>query len=74
MAALPLTGHALRKVVIKYHGKFGHKIGRIQQIALMSRIDTCYATSHLYTQTVESTPLGFQGIKCCVQYLASHPH
>ena len=39
MAALPLTGHVLHKAEMKYNGKFGHTIGRIQHIALMSRID-----------------------------------
>ena len=37
--ALPLKGHALHKVEMEYHGKFGHTLGRIQHIALMSRID-----------------------------------
>ena len=36
---LPLIGHALHKVEMEYHGKFGHTLGRIQHIALMSRID-----------------------------------
>ena len=44
LAALPLTGNALHKAEMEYHGKFGHTIGRIQHIALMSRIDLCYAT------------------------------
>ena len=39
LAALPLTGHALHKAELEYHGKFGHKLGRIQHIDLMSRID-----------------------------------
>ena len=74
MAALPLTVHALYKSEIEYHGKFGHTLGRIQHIALMSRIDLCYVTYHLATQTVAPTLPGFQFIKHCVQYLASHPH
>ena len=40
----------------------------------MRRIDLCYATFRLATQTVAPTLLGFQDIKRCVQYLASHPH
>ena len=40
----------------------------------MSRIDLCYTTCHLATQTVSPTLPGFQGIKRCAQYLASHPH
>ena len=39
MAALPLTGDALHKTEMEYHGKLGHTLGRIQHIALMSRID-----------------------------------
>ena len=39
MAALPLTGNVHHKVEMEYHRKFGHYIRRIQQIALMSRID-----------------------------------
>ena len=74
MAALPLTVHALQKAEMEYHGKFGHTLGRIQQIALMSRIDLCYATCRLANQNVAPTLSGFQGIKRCVQYLVSHPH
>ena len=59
---------------MEYHGKFGHTIGRIQHIALMSRIDIYFATCNLATQTVAPTIPDFQGIKRCVQYLASHPH
>ena len=59
---------------MEYHGKFVHTLGRIQHIALMSRIYICYATCRLETQTVTPTLLGFQGIKRCVQYLAILPH
>ena len=74
MAALPLTGHTLHKAEMEYHGKFGHTLGRIQHLALMSRIDICYSNCHIETQTVAPTLPGFQGIKRWVQYLASHPH
>ena len=74
MDVLPLTGHALRKAEIEYHGKFGHALGKIQHIALIVRIDLCYATFCLATQTVAPTLSDFQGIKRCVKYLASHPH
>ena len=74
MADLPLTGYALQKAEMEYHGKFGHTLGRIQHIALMSRIYLCYAACHLATQTVAPTLPGFQGIKRCIQYLASHLH
>ena len=74
MAALPLTGHALHKSEMEYHGKFGHTLWRIQHIALMSRIDICYATCRLANQTVALTIPGLQGIKRCLEYMASHPH
>ena len=74
MSELTLTGHALHKSEMEYHGNFGHKLGRIQHISLISRIDLCYATCCLSTQTVVLTLPGFQGIKRCVQYLASYPH
>ena len=74
MAALPLTGHALNNVEMEYHGKFVHTLGRIQQISLMSIIELCYATCSLATQNVSPTLPNFQGIKRCVQYLASNPH
>ena len=74
MTALTLTGNAPYKAKMEYHGKFGHKLGRIQHIALMRIIDICYATCSLSTQTVAPTLPDFQCIKCCVQYLASHPH
>ena len=74
LAALPLTVHFLHKAELEYHRKFGHKLGRIQHIVLMSIIDLYYATCNLATQTVAPTLPGFQGIKICVQYLASHPH
>ena len=44
MAALPLTGNTLYKTEMKYHGKFGHTLGRILHIALKSLIDIFYAT------------------------------
>ena len=74
MAALPLTGHALHKTEMEYHGKFGHTLGGIQYISLMIRIELFNATCHLATQTVAPTLPVFQGIKRCVQYLDSHPH
>ena len=40
----------------------------------MSRIDIGYATCILSTQTVAPTLPDIQGIKFCVQYMASHPH
>ena len=59
---------------MEYHGKFGHILESIQHISLMSRIDFCYATCRLATQTVAPTLPGLQGIKRCVQYLASQQH
>ena len=40
----------------------------------MSRIYLCCATFRISTQNMTPTLPGFQGIKRCVQYLASHPH
>ena len=40
----------------------------------MSKIDICYATCPLETETMAPTLPGFQGIKLCVHYLESHPH
>ena len=74
MAVLPLPKNALHKEELEYHGKFGHTLGNIQYIAIMIIIDHCYSTCCLDTQTVAPTLPGFQGIKHCVQYLASHPH
>ena len=74
MATLPLTGHALHKAEMGYRGKFVNTLRRIQHISLMSRIYLCYATCHIATQTVAPTLPGFQVIKRCVQYRASHPH
>ena len=74
MAALPLTGHAIHKAEMEYHGKIGHTLVRIQHIALMSRIRVSYTTFRLSTQTVSPTLPGLQGINLCVQYIASHPH
>ena len=39
MDVLQLTGNALHKSEMEYHGNFGHDIGSIQHIACMSRID-----------------------------------
>ena len=74
MDALSLSRHTLHKAEMEYHGKFGHTLGRIQHISLISRIDICYATCILATQTVSPTLPGFQDIKRCVQYLASQSH
>ena len=59
---------------MEYNEKNGHTLGRIQQIALMSRIENFNATCRLSTQSLAHTIPILQGIKCCVQYLASHPH
>ena len=54
--------------------KFGHTLRIIQHISPMSIIDLCYSTCRLAIQTVATTLPAFQGIKRCVQYMASHPH
>ena len=74
MAALSLIIHTFYKSEMEYHRKFGHTLGRIQHISLMRRIVICYSTCCLATQNVAPTLPGFQGIKHCFQYLASHPH
>ena len=40
----------------------------------MRRIAICYTACHLETQTEATTLTGLQGLKLCIQYLASHPH
>ena len=57
-----------------YHDKVGHTLGRIQHIALMSRLDICYTACHLATQIVALIIPGFQVIKLYIQYMANHPH
>ena len=37
--ALLLSVNSLHKVEMEYHGKFGHTLGRIQHITIMSIID-----------------------------------
>ena len=74
MSALSLTGNALHKAEMEYHGKFGHTIGRIQHIALMSRIDIFYTACCLATQTVAPNIPDLQCVKHCIKYLSSHPH
>ena len=59
---------------MEYNGKCGHHIGKIKHISIISIIDICYTSCCLSTQTVAPTLPGFQDIKCCIQYLASHPH
>ena len=59
---------------MEYRSKFGHNLGRIQNIYLMIIINLCYATCHKATQNVGPNITGFQGIKRCVQYLASNQH
>ena len=74
MTALTLTGNFLCKAEMEYNGNFGHTLGRIQKISLMIRIDICYTAWRLSNKTVAPNLSGFQGLKHCIQYLASHPH
>ena len=74
MAGLTLIGNDLRKADMEYNGKFGHTIGRIQHIDIMSRSELFYKTCRIVTQNVAPTLPGFQGLKHCIQFLASHPH
>ena len=74
MSELTFTGNALYKAEMEYYGKFGHTLGSIHHIYLMSIIDICYTICFLATQTVLPTLPGLQVMKRCIQYLASHPH
>ena len=58
---------------MEYHGKFEHKIGRIQHIYIMIRIDIFYTVFYLGTQNMAPTLSSLQGLKCCIQYLDSQP-
>ena len=59
---------------MEYHGKFGHTLEQIQHIAIMRRIDIFDIDWSLGTQTVAPIIPCFQGLKSCIQYLASHPY
>ena len=59
---------------MEYYGKFGHTIGRIQHITLMSIIDIFHTAFPLSNQTVAPTLPVFQGLKRCIQHIDSHPH
>ena len=48
---IPLTGNVLHKEEMEYHGTFGHTLGRIQHIALMSILGIYYATYCIETKT-----------------------
>ena len=74
MAALPLTGNALHKAEMGNHENFGHTLGRIQHIALISIIYSCFKACFIAIHTVAPTLNSFQFIKHCVQYLDIHPH
>ena len=73
MDALPLPGDYLYKAEMEYNGKFGHTLGRIQHINLMSIIEICYKSCHISTKTMAPTITVFQGINNCIQYLDSPP-
>ena len=72
MDALPLTGNNLHKIEMEYYGNIGHTLGRIQWIDPMGIIEIFCANCHIATKTVAPTLPGYQGIKWCVQYLASN--
>ena len=74
MTVITLTINAFHRAEMEYHGKFGHTLGIIYHIALLSKHEICYAICHIETQTVAPTLPGFQGINRCVQYWDSHPH
>ena len=74
MYAFTLTINDLHKAETEYHGNFGHTLVRIKLIALKSRIEICYTSCSLSTQTVAPRLPPFQGINPCIQYLDSHTH
>ena len=74
MATLLLTGSAICKSKMEYHGKFGHTLGRIHRIDIMIRIVICYTACRMVTQTVATIIPCFKGLKICIQYLVSYPH
>ena len=59
---------------MEYNGTFGHNIGRIQNIDLMSRIGICYIACHMATKTMSPNLTGLQCIKHCIQYRDSDPN
>ena len=74
MYEFTLTGNSLNNTEKWYQGIFGHTLGPIHHISIMSRIDIYYTKWFLGTQTVAPTIPGFQGVHHCIPYLASHPH
>ena len=72
MDEINLTGNALRKEKMKYHGKFGHTIGRILNIAFIRRIDIIYTAFRLGNQNVTPTPPGLQVLMSCIKYMDIH--
>ena len=48
---------------MEYLGIFGHTLGWIKHISIMSRIDICYTAWCMENQTVETSIPVFQGIK-----------
>ena len=68
-----LTSNDLRNTEMEYHCKFEHNIVRIHHISIMIRIDILYTACCMGTQNVTPTLPGFQGLKCCTQYLDRHP-
>ena len=40
----------------------------------MSRIENFYTACHRVTKNLTPTLPGFQGLKRCIQHMASHPH
>ena len=74
MAALILKVNALHKSEMEYNGKFVHNLGRIQNVSLMRITDICFISCRIATQNVAPILPDFQGIKCCIQCIYSHPH
>ena len=74
MTVTPMKLNALIKAEIEYHGKFGHTLRWIWNIDIMRRIDICYTSCLMSTQTAAPTLPDSQGLECCIKYMDSYPH
>ena len=69
---ITLAGNALHKADMEYHVKFGHNIALIQNIAIVITIDIYYTDYSIGTKKLAPNLPGFQYLKICIQYMASH--
>ena len=59
---------------MEYYGKFGQTFRRIQHIDNMIITEICSTACRLGGRNVAYNIPGFKYHKCCIQYMASHPH